>query len=200
MTAATTHIGWEELVNKCFSPKTLANAQAGKFTNGTHIVQLSWDKEGPPLNQQIIWLLYHPKSMKPIHSLLDELKALAEATDGMMVIIDDYDPEIHWAHTVLMLCDGAGSVNGVSLTMNEDGSEGHMGWIVGQGREIDADDDAVVGALHMIITNIFKEQKGLRKDPFLASGRKKLDALKAACEQTGVRYSEDTVQELRRKS
>ena len=189
-------ITYEKLLSNCFSIPTLKSANVAKFRKGPYIAQLSWDREGLPLNQQIIWLLYHPRSMKPIKKVLDNLITTVRSLDGhYMVVIDDYDPSTHYLYTVLMLTDGAFTCNGVSLKMNEDGSNGHIGWIIGQGRNIDPDDDAVIGTLHTIISNIFNA-KALQNDPFIQSGRKKLENMKAVFDQTGFRYEELTPQDL----
>ncbi|MFH2111739.1 MAG: hypothetical protein ABIJ47_10835 [Candidatus Bathyarchaeota archaeon] len=199
MTTDTAPITWEELLSNCFSPKTLTQAHVGRFRkDGPYMIRLSWDREGLPLNQQIIWLLYHPRSMKPVEKILDSLGNTARLAEGHhTLIIDDYNPETHWAHTILMLSDGAFTYNTCTMEMN-DGSKGHIGWIVGQGRDLACDDDTT-GALHVIIANIIPAMKPRHRnsDPFLLNGQKKLGKMKEVMNREGFRWSENTVVELR---
>lgn len=188
-------ITWDELFKNSFNPKTLSQLRLGKISNthgvdGPYIIQLEWDKEGLPFNQQIVWLFYHPTSLKIINDLFKDIRNTAKNYDGKIVIIDNYNSEKKIIPTILMLSDGIFYCNSFTLTF-KDGIEGHLGYISGQNRNIETD-PGIPPLIHAIVSNILGSTNELQKDKFLEYGKNKLKIIE--------QYIEDNELDLRIKS
>jgi len=180
-------IGYQELVANCFSRETLKSAKIGKVKRGPYVARLSWRVEWLPFGEQIVWILFSPQSRRTIDKILDQTINFANFTDRRVLLIDDYDPKkLSIPLEVSMLSDGKFTCNAMTLTL-EDGSTGHIGWFIGQGRKLDLDDEAVNGALHAIITNLFRSVKKLKDNPFIKAGTAKLLKMQDLITQQGGR-------------
>jgi len=178
-----------ELTVGCFS--RVESVKIGKFPNGTYIVRYVYRHEPNVHGDQIIWLLYNRKSMKRIKAILNYIRNCLEAWNGKILLIDDFDssrPDI--AVEVSMLSDGRGTWHAFQIH-HVKGGVGNVGVIVGQGRCLDLNDDAMLGCIHVLLANALK--KLARKDRFIAAGLEKLRLLEEKARSLGLKPRHVTV-------
>ncbi len=189
------NIDWTELLSNTFSSSTIAQTQVRTHPSNTYIIQLTWDHVGLPLNQQVIWLLYNPESIKPIEKLLEDLRHLARATDHKLVIIDDYDPARHYLMEIMICCDGYATTQ--TYIHQIDDYEGYIGVITGQGRTIDVQEPRIRATIHATLSNILLGIKPLQDDTYLNNGRKTLNHLVTTTQKNGANIRSMTQNRLR---
>lgn len=168
----TTYISVNEIFSNCFSSSCLKNAVSGKINNDLYMVHLSWDAEGLPFGDQHVWLLYSPTSSKFITNILDKIRNIMENLPGM-INVELEEVTLFTIPELIILCDSEISFETVSLDLSN-GVNGHIGWLVGQGRSFNADDNKVVRLIHLAISNCLMNFKELENDPFLLEGMKKI--------------------------
>jgi len=167
----TQTIPYKELLKKALNQKTLQHTKHGVFTNGVHLLQLTYPKQDQPANQQVIWLLYHPTTPKPIDTILNELYNVSKATDGKTVIIDIDHPD-YWALEIILLSDGHMTGNRVSIKYPST-PEAHIGWITGQGRTLKLEHNPQIRwIIHVLVSTLLTET--LPNDRFIQLGAEKL--------------------------
>jgi len=170
-------IGYKELLSNCFSSSTLERTKGGVLGRGLYVFQLSWDVEGLPFGDQIIWLFYDTKSDKRLEKLHKDVEAWFEKISRhCMVVIEDYDlkrPSL--VLEMQILSDGHLTNNDMTMKL-DNGVTGHMAVYCGQGRRLDFDDPNILDALHTIISNLIPD-RALRNDPFIRDGREKVKRL-----------------------
>jgi len=167
----TQTIPYTELLQKALNQKTLQHTKHGLFTNGVHLLKLTYPKQDNPSNQQNIWLLYHPKNPEPIDAILNDLYNVSKATDGKTVIIDIDHPD-YWALEIICLSEGCMTGNRVSIKYPST-QEAHIGWIIGQGRTLAVENNPQIRwIIHILVSTILTGT--LPRDPFIQNGAKKL--------------------------
>ncbi len=182
-------IGFEEFIGGCFSRSTLKYSKIGKLKWGPYVARLCWDVEGLPFNQQVIWLLFEPRYMKRLERALKEIRQFMEEHDRRLVIIEDFDPNIFYLPLdIMMFCDGQGSANAMTIKVESE-AEGHVAWIVGQGRGIDFEEECMIGALQAVLANFFRNKR-LRKNKFMEDCIIRLEKFREAAESLDLRVSE----------
>lgn len=159
-----------------FLGKALQGIKCGSFASGVHLLQLTWPYEGLHFNQQVLWLLYHPKEPEKIDSILEDLRKVSMLCNGEPVFIDVNHPD-WWAYEIITLSDGCISGNRVSITY-PNGVEGHIGWITGHGRVLQLETDPVLRELTHILLSLLLNDPN---DHFLLNGKKRLEHILEAC-------------------
>ena len=176
----------DELLRNCFSSKTMKRVKIGKVRRGPYVARLSWGAEGLPYGEQIIWIMYSPKSRSQLDRLADDVTALMRKVDGKVIFIDDFAPErLRLPLEIMLLSDGHLTYNVMTPTLKS-GETGHVAIFVGQGRSIDVNDPDIPGALHTIVANLF-HVKELRDDPIIKAGMEKLRRLQEAAVKLGAK-------------
>jgi len=190
-------IDYVELLNT-FSTPTLAQALVRIHnTSNTYILQLAWDQKDTPFNQQIIWLIYNPDSIKPIENLLETIRHLAHETNQKIIFMDNYDPSRHYLMDIILCCDGEGITQ--TYTHHIQDTEGHIGVITGQGRDIDINDPSIRNIIHATLTNFLLRFKKLQNDPYLKQGKNPLHAILTVAKQIGLKTRHITQAEVQKE-
>lgn len=183
-----------ELLWNAFSASTIAQAQIRTHPSNTYILQLTWNQRDLPHNQQAIYLIYNPDSIKPIENLLETLRNLAH-THQKIILIPNYTPTRHYLIELIVCCDG--EATGQAYTHAYEEYEGYIGIITGQGRTLNIQDPPTRATIHAILTNILRGQQKLHDDTYLKNGTKKLSQIANILEKhTGSQIRQMTQKEL----
>jgi hypothetical protein len=169
-------IPFDEILSNCFSSSCLKNARSGKLSKNLYVAHLSWNVEGLPYGDQHIWLLYSPTSSSFISDTLQKIGDFLERNPGI-IFADIEEITLFSLPEIVILSDGYISFNNVTRYLTN-GNFGHIGWLVGQGRSIDADDNKIITLIHSVVSNLFLKYKELQNDAFLLNGMKKLVELR----------------------
>jgi len=166
----------DEILTNCFSSSCLKNAKSGKINTNLYVAHLSWEKEGLPYGDQHVWFLYSPTSADLITDILEKIDKFFKDNQGIM-ITDIEDITLFSLQEICILSDGSISCNNVTNYLTN-GKYGHMGWLVGQGRSINVDDNKMITLIHSVISNLLLKHEDLKNDEFLLEGLKKLVELR----------------------
>jgi len=169
-------ISFEELASGCFSRVKVKSVNAGGLRNGVKVVKVIYRHEPNIYGEQVIWFLYN-RDLRRVEKVLDKLRVCFKGMHDTFCFIDHYEDYFsptrsNLALDIMISSDGLASSSVHTLTL-PNGIKGYVGVIVGQGRDINFEEEGVLSLIHVILSSVLPASR-TRNDPFIKAGQEKV--------------------------
>lgn len=176
---------YEELFKIGFVSQTTRRCRVSEDGN-VHVLRLTTDWTGTLHGDLTMWLIYSKESLGDIKALWKSVTKEGERTDGRVAFYDLGDAkELPIILEILMLSDGKLNFGCYDYSYRKkESARGYLGFIVGNGGEIDLDSNDLQGLIACILANHIGP-----KTEFLSDATDRVERVISELERQGVHVS-----------
>jgi len=163
-----------------YDSKTIRKHHVSK-DGKTHVIRLTAQRDDTFHGDLSLWLIYSADSDEPIADLWSSILDEGNRTSGRIAIYDLGDAkELPLMLEMMILGDQSLNFGSFDYTHCDSTHTGHIGYIVGNGYEIDQDEAGVAGTITGILANHLGPLT-----PFLQEAEQKADEVMSELERQG---------------
>ncbi len=139
------------------------------LNNGTYVARYTWKMEGLPHDEQFLWILWADthKQIKEIVNVFKDFAEIASLQPVIGINLDEFPHGLPLQLEVNMFSDGESTLydrktfwhpsDNSPVKANE--ITAHIAVIIGQGRKIDFEEEAITPLICSLIANAFPEKR-----------------------------------------